>query len=52
VHVDVEGKLSKDSHTGLGEHELVGEVVVNSQWRRGYGKMTIARFPGDEPTRD
>lgn len=52
VYVDVDGKLSKDSQTGLGEHELVGEVVVNSQWRRGYGKMTIARCPPDEPARD
>jgi hypothetical protein len=45
VYVDVDGKLAEDSQEGLGEEELVGEVVVNSRWPTGYGKMTVARFP-------
>lgn len=45
IHVDLNGKLQKDSDTGLGPEEFVGQVVVNSQWRKGYGKMTVTRFP-------
>lgn len=45
IYVDADSKLAKDSLTGLGQDEFVGEVVVNSRWPTGYGRMTLARFP-------
>lgn len=43
--MDADGKLAKDSQIGLGQDEHVGEVVVNSRWPTGYGRMTVAHFP-------
>ena len=45
IYIDADGKLAKDSQIGLGQDEHVGEVVVNSRWPTGYGRMTVAQFP-------
>jgi hypothetical protein len=45
VYIDTEGRLDKDSSAGLSERELVGEVVLDSSWPTGYGRMTVATFP-------
>lgn len=41
VHVDVAGRLKSDWNASLGDGELVGEVVVESAWPKGYGRMTV-----------
>ena len=40
VHVDADGKLSKDWTAGLGDGDFVGQVEVTSAWPEGYGRMT------------
>ena len=41
VYVDLEGKLPKDWTATLGEKEYVGQAEVTSDWREGYGTMTV-----------
>jgi len=45
VYVDATGKLAKDDQSELGAEDLRGAVVLSSSWGRGYGNMTVARFP-------
>ena len=45
IYIDQKGKLRKDLTAQLGETEFVGNVVVKSQWPKGYGRMTVAKFP-------
>lgn len=45
VYVDQAGRLQKDYQARLGSDDFVGEVIVNSAWPTGYGRMTVARFP-------
>jgi len=40
VHVDVKERLKSDWNSTLGDAELVGEIVIESKWPKGYGKMT------------
>lgn len=41
VHVDVAGRLKSDWNATLGETEAVGEVMIESGWPKGYGRMTV-----------
>jgi hypothetical protein len=41
VHVDAREHLKSDWTATLGETEFVGETVIESQWRKGYGRMTV-----------
>ena len=55
VYVDHARRLNKDATTGLTADEYVGEIVVESKWPTGYGRMTVAEFPktvAQVPNRD
>jgi hypothetical protein len=41
VHVDVKERLKSDWNSTLGDAELVSEIVIESKWPKGYGKMTV-----------
>jgi len=41
VHVDVKERLKSDWNSTLGDAEFVGETIVESNWPKGYGKMTV-----------
>lgn len=41
VHVDVKERLKSDWNATLGEAEFVGETVIESDWRKGGGRMTV-----------
>jgi hypothetical protein len=45
LYIDQTGKLQKDFTAELNEHDLVGEVEVESRWPEGFGNMTIVKFP-------
>jgi hypothetical protein len=45
IYIDHKGKLAKDLTAQLGESEFVGQVVVKTEWTKGYGRMTVVRFP-------
>lgn len=45
VYVDREGRTEKKYPYTLGEREFVDEVELRSNWKAGYGSMTIATFP-------
>jgi hypothetical protein len=45
IYIDRKSSLNKDSSTGLTDDEYVGEVIVDSAWPTGYGRMTVAKFP-------
>lgn len=45
VYIDLEGKLQKEYPAELGEEEFVGEMVVETRWPKGYGRMTVVKFP-------
>jgi hypothetical protein len=46
VYVDREGRAESEYPYQLGAHEFVGQVELRSNWKPGYGSMTVARFPG------
>ncbi len=46
IYIDQTGKLQKNSLAKLGDAELVGQVEFDSRWPKGYGSMTVVRFPG------
>ena len=41
IYVDARGTLAKDWKATLGEKDYVGQVEVSSDWREGYGAMTV-----------
>ena len=41
VYVDLKGRLANDWKTVLGESDYVGQAEVTSDWREGYGAMTV-----------
>lgn len=45
IYVDQAGKLANDPQAELGVGELVAETVIESRWDKGYGSMTVIRFP-------
>ena len=45
IYVDQTGRLQEDLTAQIGETEFVGQVVVKTEWTKGYGRMTVARFP-------
>lgn len=45
VYIDQSGKLQKDFRAELGDDEFVGQIELESRWPKGYGNMTVARFP-------
>lgn len=45
IYIDETGKLETDISVELGDSDLVGEIEFESQWPKGYGRMTIAAFP-------
>ena len=47
LYLDKSDKLSKDFRVELGNEDLVGQLLVESSWPPGYGKMTVAKFPTD-----
>jgi len=44
VFIDRTGKLKKDYKSRLGADDLVGQAIVDSRWRPGFGRMTVLRF--------
>jgi hypothetical protein len=40
VHVDAKERLNSDWNASLGEAELAGETVIESEWPTGYDNMT------------
>ena len=44
LYIDQTGKLEKDFTAKLGEDDFVGQVEIESQWRAGYGRMTVVKF--------
>jgi mono/diheme cytochrome c family protein len=45
IYVDCSGKLANDADATLDASDLVGEIEVTSEWKPGYGAMTVAKFP-------
>lgn len=45
IYIDRTGKLAKDYTATLGDDDFIGQVEVRSNWPRGYGHMTVVRFP-------
>jgi hypothetical protein len=41
VYVDADGRLVKDWTAALGDADYVGQAEVMSDWREGYGAMTV-----------
>ena len=41
VHVDTKERLNSDWNASLGEAELAGETVIESEWPTGYDNMTV-----------
>ncbi len=41
VYVDLQGRLANDWKAVLGESDYVGQAEVTSDWREGYGAMTV-----------
>jgi hypothetical protein len=41
VYVDARGALAKDWRATLGDEDYVGQIEVTSDWREGYGAMTV-----------
>jgi len=52
VHVDTKERLKSDWNASLGEAELAGKTVIESEWPTGYDNMTgleaveLRRSPG------
>lgn len=44
VYIDRTGKLQKDFRTELNQDDFIGEVVIDSRWPTGYGRMTVVDF--------
>ncbi len=44
VYIDQAGQLEADFEAELDASDLVMEIEFNSQWRAGYGKMTVIKF--------
>jgi hypothetical protein len=44
IFVDRQERLGQEFPTVLDDRELVGEVVVDSQWPAGYGRMTSVSY--------
>ena len=40
VHLDAKKRLKSNWNAVLGDSEFVGEIVVESKWPKGYGRMT------------
>ena len=40
VHVDQRNRLTENWQIPMGSEELAGETIIQSEWPRGYGKMT------------
>jgi len=41
VHVDTNERLKSDWNATLSEAECVGETIIESEWPKGYGQMTV-----------
>lgn len=41
VHVDAKERLKSDWSATLGDTEFVGETVIECEWPKGYGQMTV-----------
>jgi hypothetical protein len=41
VHIDTEGRLSKDWKATLGESDYAGQGVLDARWQPGYGAMSV-----------
>ena len=41
MHVDTKERLNSDWNASLGEAELAGETVIESEWPTGYDNMTV-----------
>ena len=44
VYIDRTGKLQADFRTELNQDDFIGEVVIDSRWPSGYGRMTVVDF--------
>ncbi len=42
VSVDLDGRLTKDWTTALGESDFVGRVEIRADWKVGYDRMSVA----------
>ncbi|NQV25244.1 MAG: hypothetical protein HQ518_12845, partial [Rhodopirellula sp.] len=45
IYVDQNDKLRKELTAELSDADFVGQVIVKTQWTKGYGRMTAAKFP-------
>lgn len=41
VYVDQSGRVTKNWKAGLGEGDYVGQAEITTDWREGYGAMTV-----------